>query len=55
MVNLIYLLEKQVPDDMRASLILPVDECFEKMKIDTFEKYGHNTADHIICSKKINN
>lgn len=45
----------QVPDDQRASLILPVDECFEQMKTDTFEKFGHNIAEHIVCSKKIKN
>lgn len=45
----------KVPDDQRASLLLPVDECFEKMTIDTFEQFGHNTAEHIVCSKNIKN
>lgn len=44
---------RDVPQDKRASLILPIDECFEKYKKDTFEMFGHNTAEHLICSKKI--
>ncbi|XP_055295746.1 uncharacterized protein LOC129565197 [Sitodiplosis mosellana] len=44
---------REVPQDQRASLILPVDECFEKMKTNTFKQFGDNTANHLICSKKI--
>lgn len=47
------LIFSQVDDKLRASLLLPIDECFDKMKTDTFEKFGQNIAQHIVCSKKI--
>lgn len=50
-----FYLSFEVPDDQRAALILPVDECFEKMKTDTFELFGENSAEHAVCSKKIKN
>lgn len=55
MNKMLYFACFKVPDDQRASLLLPVDECFEKMTIDTFEQFGHNTAEHIVCSKNIKN
>lgn len=46
---------RDVPQEQRAMLILPIDECLEKMKIDTFKVFGENTAEHLICSKNIKN
>ncbi|XP_031624113.1 uncharacterized protein LOC116341290 [Contarinia nasturtii] len=46
---------REVPQEQRASLLLPVDECFEKMKTELFKQFGQNTAEHLICWKKIMN
>lgn len=49
----IFIFYLKIPDELRSSLILPVDECYETVKDATMNKFGKNTADHLICSKKI--